>query len=131
MIVKIPASIGELVDKITILEIKKIKIKNKGKLKNINKEYKYLKIILRKKVKMNKKIKDEIKKLKKINSKLWRIEDSKRLAEKNKKFDAEFIKNARNVYIYNDRRANIKSNINNLTGSQIVEEKSYSDHDKW
>tara|TARA_B100001093_G_scaffold507046_1_gene566971 strand:+ start:137 stop:529 length:393 start_codon:yes stop_codon:yes gene_type:complete len=130
MIVKIPASIGELVDKITILEIKKIKIKNKGKLKNINKEYKYLKIILRKKVKMNKKIKDEIKKLKKINSKLWRIEDSKRLAEKNKKFDAEFIKNARNVYIYNDRRANIKSNINNLTGSQIVEEKSYSDHDK-
>ena len=130
MIVKIPVSIGELVDKITILEIKKIKIKNKGKLKNINKEYKYLKIILRKKVKMNKKIKDEIKKLKKINSKLWRIEDSKRLAEKNKKFDAEFIKNARNVYIYNDRRANIKSNINNLTGSQIVEEKSYSDHDK-
>lgn len=128
MIVKIPVSIGELVDKITILEIKKIKIKEKDKLKNINKEHKYLKVILRKKVKINKKIKDEIKNLKKINSMLWQIEDSKRLAEKNKKFDAAFIKNARNVYIYNDKRAKIKSDINSLTGSQIVEEKSYSNH---
>ena len=128
MIVKIPVSIGELIDKITILEIKKIKIKEKDKLKNINKEHKYLKVILRKKVKINKKIKDEIKNLKKINSMLWQIEDSKRLAEKNKKFDAAFIKNARNVYIYNDKRAKIKSDINSLTGSQIVEEKSYSNH---
>ena len=128
MIVKIPVSIGELVDKITILEIKKIKIKEKGKLKNINKEHKYLKVILSKKVKMNNKIKDEIKNLKKINLKLWLIEDSKRLAEKNKKFDTAFIKNARNVYIYNDKRAMIKSNINELTGSQIVEEKSYSNY---
>ena len=123
---KIPVSWGELIDKITILEIKKIKIKDKNKLLNVNREYKYLKEILRKKIKISLKIKNEILALKKINLKLWNIEDKKRKAEKNKKFDSAFIKHARNVYIYNDIRAKIKHNINVLAGSKIIEEKSYS-----
>tara|TARA_X000000368_G_scaffold213541_1_gene168696 strand:+ start:1831 stop:2217 length:387 start_codon:yes stop_codon:yes gene_type:complete len=126
MLVNIPVSVGELVDKITILEIKKIKIKDKNKLLNVNREYKYLKEILRKKIKISLKIKNEILALKKINLKLWNIEDKKRKAEKNKKFDSAFIKYARNVYIYNDIRAKIKHNINVLAGSKIIEEKSYS-----
>ena len=126
MLINIPVSVGELVDKITILEIKKIKIKDKNKLLNVNREYKYLKEILRKKIKISLKIKREILALKKINLKLWNIEDKKRKAEKNKKFDSAFIKYARNVYIYNDIRAKIKHNINVLAGSKIIEEKSYS-----
>jgi hypothetical protein len=126
MLINIPVSVGELVDKITILEIKKIKIKDKNKLLNVNREYKYLKEILRKKIKISLKIKNEILALKKINLKLWNIEDRKRKAEKNKKFDSAFIKYARNVYIYNDIRAKIKHNINVLAGSKIIEEKSYS-----
>ncbi|MFL2890901.1 MAG: DUF6165 family protein [Candidatus Pelagibacterales bacterium] len=126
MLINIPVSVGELVDKITILEIKKIKIKDKNKLLNVNREYKYLKEILRKKIKISLKIKNEILALKKINLKLWNIEDKKRKAEKNKKFDSAFIKYARNVYIYNDIRAKIKHNINVLAGSKIIEEKSYS-----
>ena len=125
MLVNIPVSVGELVDKITILEIKKIKIKDKNKLLNVNREYKYLKEILRKKIKISLKIKNEILALKKINLKLWNIEDKKRKAERNKKFDSVFIKNARNVYIYNDIRAKTKHNINVLAGSKIIEEKSY------
>ena len=128
MLVNIPVSVGELVDKITILEIKKIKIKDKNKLLNVNREYKYLKEILRKKIKISLKIKNEILALKKINLKLWNIEDKKRKAEKNKKFDSVFIKYARNVYIYNDIRAKIKYNINVLAGSKIIEEKSYSSY---
>ena len=126
MLINIPVSVGELIDKITILEIKKIKIKDKNKLLNVNKEYKYLKEILRKKIKISLKIKNEILALKRINLKLWNIEDKKRKAEKNKKFDSAFIKYARNVYIYNDIRAKIKHNINVLAGSKIIEEKSYS-----
>ena len=126
MLINIPVSVGELIDKITILEIKKIKIKDKNKLLNVNKEYKYLKEILRKKIKISLKIKNEILALKRINLKLWNIEDKKRKAEKNKKFDSAFIKHARNVYIYNDIRAKIKHNINVLAGSKIIEEKSYS-----
>ena len=126
MLINIPVSVGELVDKITILEIKKIKIKDKNKLLNVNREYKYLREILRKKIKISLKIKNEILALKKINLKLWNIEDKKRKAEKNKKFDSAFIKYARNVYIYNDIRAKIKHNINVLAGSKIIEEKSYS-----
>ena len=128
MLINIPVSVGELVDKITILEIKKIKIKDKNKLLNVNREYKYLKEILRKKIKISLKIKNEILALKKINLKLWNIEDKKRKAEKNKKFDSAFIKYARNVYIYNDIRAKIKHNINVLAGSKIIEEKSYSSY---
>ena len=128
MLINIPVSVGELVDKITILEIKKIKIKDKNKLLNVNREYKYLKETLRKKIKISLKIKNEILALKKINLKLWNIEDKKRRAERNKKFDSVFIKNARNVYIYNDIRAKTKHNINVLAGSKIIEEKSYSSY---
>ena len=125
MLIKIPVSTGELIDKITILEIKKIKINDKLKLTLINKEHKYLKDILIAKIKLTKQVKESYSLLKKINSMLWDIEDKKRKAEKNKKFDKTFISLARKVYIYNDKRAEVKSIINNITGSDIVEVKSY------
>lgn len=125
MLIKIPVSTGELIDKITILEIKKIKINDKLKLTLINKEHKYLKDILTAKIKLTKPVKENYSLLKKINSMLWDIEDKKRKAEKNKKFDKTFISLARKVYIYNDKRAEVKSIINNITGSDIVEVKSY------
>ena len=126
MLIKIPVSTGELVDKITILEIKKIKIKDKNKLTEIKKEHKYLKEILIKKIKLNKKIKHEISSLKKINLFLWNIEDGKRAAEQKKEFGKKFIALARNVYIYNDKRALIKLKINQITKSSIVEVKSHA-----
>ena len=125
MLIKIPVSTGELVDKITILEIKKIKIKDKNKLNEIKKEHKYLKEILIKKIKLDKKIKHEISSLKKINLLLWNIEDGKRAAERNKEFGKKFIVLARDVYIYNDKRALIKLKINQITKSSIVEVKSH------
>tara|TARA_B100001094_G_scaffold45438_1_gene40384 strand:+ start:185 stop:571 length:387 start_codon:yes stop_codon:yes gene_type:complete len=125
MLIKIPVSTGELVDKITILEIKKIKIKDKNKLNEIKKEHKYLKEILIKKIKLDKKIKHEISSLKKINLFLWNIEDGKRAAEQKKEFGKKFIALARNVYIYNDKRALIKLKINQMTKSSIVEVKSH------
>ena len=125
MLIKIPVSTGELVDKITILEIKKIKIKDKKKLNEIKKEHKYLKEILIKKIKLDKKIKHEISSLKKINLFLWSIEDGKRAAERKKDFGKKFIALARNVYIYNDKRALIKLKINQITKSSIVEVKSH------
>jgi|TARA_B100001059_G_scaffold206689_1_gene217679 hypothetical protein len=125
MLIKIPVSTGELVDKITILEIKKIKIKDKNKLNEIKKEHKYLKEILIKKIKLDKKIKHEISSLKKINLFLWNIEDGKRAAERKKEFGKKFIALARNVYIYNDKRALIKLKINQITKSSIVEVKSH------
>ena len=125
MLIKIPVSTGELVDKITILEIKKIKIKDKKKLNEIKKEHKYLKEILIKKIKLDKKIKHEISSLKKINLFLWNIEDAKRAAERKKEFGKKFIALARNVYIYNDKRALIKLKINQITKSSIVEVKSH------
>ena len=125
MLIKIPVSTGELVDKITILEIKKIKVEDKLKLIDIKKEHKYLKDILVKKIKLDPYIKREIAALKKINLKLWDIEDGKREAERNKKFGKSFILLARDVYIYNDKRAMIKLNINKITNSEIIEVKSY------
>ena len=125
MLIKIPVSTGELIDKITILEIKKIKVNDKFKLADIKKEHKYLKSILVKKIKLDSYIKKEIAALKKINLKLWDIEDGKRKAERNKKFGKSFILLARNVYIFNDKRAMIKLNINKITNSKIVEVKSY------
>jgi len=126
MLIKIPVSVGELVDKITILEIKKKIIKDKKKLTNIKNELEFLNDILKKKVKLDNLIKKEISSLKKINMKLWNIEDGKRNCEKNKNFGKKFLLLARNVYIYNDKRAKIKLNINMLTGSKIIEEKSYN-----
>ena len=125
MLIKIPVSVGELIDKITILEIKKIKINDKLKLALIKKEHKYLKDILIAKIKLTKLVKENYSLLKKINLMLWDIEDKKRNAEKNQKFDKTFISLARKVYIYNDKRAEVKSIINNITGSDIVEVKSY------
>ena len=121
----IPVSVGELIDKITILEIKKSNIANKLDLIEINKEMKMLKQICLKRKLFSRKVNLEYVKLKKINLRLWSIEDKKRKHEKNKKFDAHFIKLARNVYILNDKRALIKRNINELTGSNITEIKSY------
>ena len=126
MFIKIPVSVGELVDKITILEIKKKIIKDRKKLINIKNELEFLNDILKKKVKLDNLIKKEISSLKKINMKLWVIEDGKRNCETNKNFGKKFLLLARNVYIYNDKRAKIKLNINMLTGSKIIEEKSYN-----
>tara|TARA_Y100000591_G_C21391799_1_gene478519 strand:- start:183 stop:578 length:396 start_codon:yes stop_codon:yes gene_type:complete len=118
-------SAGELLDKITILEIKKEKIKNKEKLLEISKELKSLTKTLEDEISDKKDILDYISDLKKINLRLWDIEEKKRLAEKNKKFDKEFIKLSRDVYKFNDKRAEIKSKINETLGSNIKEVKSY------
>ena len=118
-------SAGELIDKITILEIKKDKITNKEKLVEIEKELKSLNLTLNKFIPDLKNISSYKNQLKQINIKLWDIEDGKRLAEKNNKFGDEFIKLARNVYKFNDERAKIKLSINNALGSNIKEVKSY------
>jgi len=125
MIVNIPVSVGELFDKISILEIKKKKIKNKENLKTIKYELNKLNLIVKKKRLRSKLIIIEFNKLKNINLRLWNIEDKKRKYEKNKNFDGNFIYLARKVYLLNDKRALIKLNINNLSGSQIKEVKSY------
>ena len=118
-------SAGELIDKITILEIKKEKISNKEKLIEVNKELVSLKETLKKSINDESKILSFKKDLKIINLKLWDIEDGKRSAEKNNKFDEKFIQLARNVYKFNDERAKIKLAINNALGSNIKEVKSY------
>ena len=120
-----PISIGELIDKITILEIKQINMTG-IKLKNINKEIKLLKNILQD---QNLEINiDLIENLKKINKKLWDIEDNIRIKESKQEFDEEFIKLARSVYIENDERASIKKEINQKYNSDLVEEKSYKNY---
>jgi len=119
-------SAGELIDKITILEIKKEKISNKEKLIEVNKELISLNETLKKSIKNDEsKILSFKNDLKNINLKLWDIEDGKRSAEKNNKFDEKFIQLARNVYKFNDERAKIKLAINNALGSNIKEVKSY------
>jgi len=118
-------SAGELVDKITILEIKKIKILNDAKLKEINKELLTLNSTFESSISNSSSILSLIKDLKKINLKLWDIEDGKRLAEKNNDFGENFINLARNVYKLNDKRAKIKLMINETLGSNIKEVKSY------
>ena len=118
-------SAGELIDKITILEIKKEKISNKEKLVEVNKELNSLNETLKKSINNKSKISSFKNDLKNINLKLWDIEDGKRSAEKNNKFDEKFIQLARNVYKFNDKRAKIKLAINNALGSNIKEVKSY------
>ena len=118
-------SAGELIDKITILEIKKEKISNKEKLIEVDKEMASLKETLKKSIDDESKILSFKNDLKKINLKLWDIEDGKRFAEKNNQFDEKFIQLARNVYKLNDERAKIKLAINNVLGSNIKEVKSY------
>ncbi len=118
-------SAGELIDKITILEIKKEKISNKEKLLEVNKELNSLNETLKQSINDKSKIINFKKDLKNINLKLWDIEDGKRSAEKNNKFDEKFIELARSVYKFNDERAKIKLAINNALGSNIKEVKSY------
>ena len=118
-------SAGELIDKITILEIKKAKIANKDKLIEIEKELLSLNETMKKSISDNSKISKFKDDLKDINFKLWNIEDGKRLAEKNNDFGEKFIKLAREVYKFNDERAKIKLSINNILGSNIKEMKSY------
>ena len=118
-------SAGELIDKITILEIKKEKISNKEKLVEVNKELFSLNETLKKSINDESKILSFKNDLKNINLKLWDIEDGKRLAEKNNQFDEKFIELARSVYKFNDERAKIKLAINNALGSNIKEVKSY------
>ena len=128
MIVKIPVSVGELVDKITILEIKNKKIKDIKKLSNIKLELKLLNEFFRKK-KLNTKL---IKKLKNylynVNLKLWNVEDKLRDHEYKNKFNQNFVKLARKVYFLNDKRSKIKKDINESIGSKIIEEKSYKEY---
>ena len=118
-------SAGELLDKITILEIKKEKIKDSQKLKDIDKELSSLTKTSKEKIPDKSAIEDLISSLKTINLKLWDIEENKRLAEKNKKFDDKFIKLSRDVYKSNDERAKIKLKINEILGSNIKEVKSH------
>jgi hypothetical protein len=122
----VEVSVGELLDKISILEIKKEKIKDSEKLKFINDEYEVLKDQLDKNVKSDEKIDKLFQSLKEINSKLWIIEDDKRLCEKNSDFSEKFIKLSRDVHFLNDNRAKIKLEINHHTGSKIKEIKKYT-----
>ena len=124
----VEVSVGELLDKISILEIKQEKIKNTESLKFIKDEYNILKAELDKNVKNDEKLKNLFNSLKEINSKLWIIEDDKRMCEKNKDFGEKFIKLSRDVHFLNDDRAKIKLEINNHTGSKIKEIKEYTDY---
>ena len=122
----VEVSVGELLDKISILEIKKEKIKDPEKLKFIKDEYNVLNDQLNKNVKSNEKLNQLFQSLKEINAKLWTIEDSKRLCEKNSDFGEKFIKLSRDVHFLNDDRAKIKLEINKITNSKIKEIKEYT-----
>ena len=124
----VEVSVGELFDKISILEIKKDKIKDEEKLKYIVDEHNLLKEQMVDKVKLNEKLSGLFDTLKDINSKLWVIEDDKRLCEKNSDFGEKFIKLSRDIHFLNDKRASIKLEINNQTGSKIKEIKEYTSY---
>ena len=121
-------SVGELFDKISILEIKKNRIKDSEKLKFINEEYEVLKSELKKNVKLDEKLEKFFVALKNVNSKLWIIEDDKRKCEKESNFGENFIRLSRDVHFLNDTRAKIKLEINNHTGSKIKEIKEYTNY---
>ena len=124
----VEVSVGELLDKISILEIKKEKISDLESLKIINSEYLVLKEQLKKNIKTNSEVDRLFDSLKEINSKLWLIEDDKRMCEKNSDFGEKFIKLSRDVHFLNDKRAKIKLEINNHTGSKIKEIKEYTNY---
>ena len=124
----VEVSVAELLDKISILEIKQNKIKDLEKLKFINEEHSILNDQLRKNVKSDEKLNSLFSSLKSINSKLWVIEDEKRQCEKDKNFTDQFIKLSRDVHFLNDDRAKIKLEINNYTGSKIKEIKEYTSY---
>ena len=124
----VEVSVGELLDKISILEIKQEKIKDPEKLKFINTEHSILKDQLDNNVKSDEKLNTLFQSLKDINAKLWVIEDDKRLCEKNSDFTEKFIKLSRDVHFLNDDRAKIKLEMNNHTGSKIKEIKEYTSY---
>jgi len=124
----VEVSVGELLDKISILEIKQEKIKDPEKLKFINEEHSILKDQLNNNVKSDQKLTELFETLKKINAKLWVIEDDKRQCEKEKDFTNTFIKLSRDVHFLNDDRAKVKLEINNHTGSKIKEIKEYTNY---
>ena len=121
-------SAGELIDKISILEIKLEKIKNKASQDEINKEYNILKEVKNSSIEMTEKLKTLLKEIKEVNLNLWNIEDKLRICEKNKDFGQNFIELARSVYLNNDKRSKIKSKINEVSGSNIKEIKQYVDY---
>ncbi len=124
----VEVSVGELLDKISILEIKKEKIKDTEKLKFINNEYSILKDQFKKNVETDEKLTQMYQSLKDLNFKLWEIEDDKRKCEKNKDFGERFIQLSRDVHFLNDNRAKIKLEINNYSGSEIKEIKEYTNY---
>ena len=124
----VEVSVGELLDKLSILEIKKDKIKDNNKLKFISEEYVILKNQFEKNVKIDNKLNNLFKSLKDINNKLWDIENEKRLCEKNSDFGETFIKTSRDIHFLNDKRGIIKLEINNYTGSKIREVKEYTNY---
>ena len=121
-------SVGELLDKISILKIKKEKIKDTDKLKFVDDEYNILKDQLDKNIKVDNKLNELFDSLKNVNSKLWIIEDEKRLYEKNSDFGEKFVKVSRDIHFLNDERSKIKLEINNYTGSKIKEIKQYTSY---
>ena len=124
----VEVSVGELLDKISILEIKKEKISDTSSLENINVEYSILKEQLEKNIQNDKKTNELFQSLKEVNAKLWVIEDDKRTCEKNADFGEKFIKLSRDIHFLNDERAKIKLEINNHTGSKIKEIKEYTSY---
>ncbi len=126
MIVEAPISLGELVDKITILRIKSRNISDPLKLKNIQRELEHLSGVLSRAIMPD--ILQEFQSLENINAELWDIEDNIRVKESKKEFDQEFIELARSVYVTNDKRAKVKKDINLKVGSDLVEEKSYEQY---
>ena len=127
MLINTPISLGELVDKISILMIKKKNISDTIKLQHVNKELEFLQKTLKKYISEDE-INDFLQKLVNINSKLWDIEDDIRECERNKLFDQTFIDLARSVYFTNDERAKVKNDINKTFGSELVEVKSYEEY---
>ena len=128
MSIKIELSIGELLDKISILQIKAERIDDPSKVKNINKELDVLMSLWNDSPYSDTNLSSEINELKNINEALWDIEDKIRDKERNQLFDKDFVELARSVYFTNDKRAEIKRIINGKTGSELIEEKSYSDY---
>lgn len=130
MNIKVDISAGELLDKITILQIKSERISDVAKLKNIRHELDILAAIWSESGSESAEILSSVAELKQINEKLWDIEDDIRLKESEGAFDQEFIELARSVYFTNDQRAKVKRDINQLLGSELVEEKSYADYSR-
>ena len=124
----VEVSVGELLDKLSILEIKKYRIKDPNKLNFIKEEYVILKNQFEKNVKIDEKLKNLFETLKDINNKLWDIENEKRLCEKNSDFGEVFIKTSRDIHFLNDKRGSIKLEINNYSGSKIKEIKEYTNY---